>query len=131
MSNKQVPSFLPTGVFRRKHTTIGWCYAKASKSSHAIIAPPGVKCEFLSALDVMTNSRQYYSNICEMAKNEDISNLFEVTNTKTLSVENIFEKNKYLTILFFRQHYTHLQTYKSKISSNCAHCNTQLIYLRH
>ena len=43
-----------------------------------------------------------------MTKNEDISNPFEVTERKTLAVQNIVDKNKYLTILFFSQHYTHL-----------------------
>ena len=35
-----------------------------------------------------------------MTKNEDISNPFEVTERKTLAVQNIVDKNKYLTILF-------------------------------
>ena len=47
---------------------------------------------------------------------KDISNPFEVTERKTLAVterktlavQNIVDKNKYLTILFFTQHYTHL-----------------------
>ena len=43
-----------------------------------------------------------------MNENEDISNPFEVTERKTLAVQNIVDKNKYLTILFFTQHYTHL-----------------------
>ena len=46
-----------------------------------------------------------------MAKNVDISNQFEVTERKTLAVENIVDKNKYLTILLFSQQYTHLNTY--------------------
>ena len=47
-----------------------------------------------------------------MTKNEDMSNPSEVrpTETKTLAVENIVDKKKYLTILFFSQHYTHLDT---------------------
>ena len=45
-----------------------------------------------------------------MTKNEDISNPFEDTERKTLAVENIVKKNKYLTILFFSQHSTHLET---------------------
>ena len=42
-----------------------------------------------------------------MTKNEDISNPFEDTERKTLAAQNIVDKNKYLTILFFSQHYTH------------------------
>ena len=38
-----------------------------------------------------------------------ISNPFEVTERETLAVENV-DENKYLTILFFSQHYTHLDT---------------------
>ena len=38
-----------------------------------------------------------------MTKNEDISNPFEVTERKTLVVQNVVDKNKYLTILFFSQ----------------------------
>ena len=45
-----------------------------------------------------------------MTKNEDISNPFEVTESKTLAVQNIVDKNKYLTILFFSPHYTQLDT---------------------
>ena len=45
-----------------------------------------------------------------MTKNEDISNPYEVTERKTLAVQNIVDKNKYLTILFFSQHYAHLDT---------------------
>ena len=45
-----------------------------------------------------------------MTKNEDISNPFEVTERKTLAVQNIVDKNKYFTILFFSQHYTRLDT---------------------
>ena len=45
-----------------------------------------------------------------MTKNEDISNPFEVTERKTLAVENIVDTNKYLTILFVSQQYTHLDT---------------------
>ena len=41
---------------------------------------------------------------------EDISNPLEVTERKIIAVENIVDKNKYLTLLFFSQHYTHLDT---------------------
>ena len=58
----------------------------------------------------MTNLRQYYSNSHKITKSEDISNPFEVLERQTLEVENIVAKNKYLTILFFSQLYTHLHT---------------------
>ena len=45
-----------------------------------------------------------------MTKNEDIPNPFEITERKTLAVDNIVDKNKYLTTLFFSHHYTHLDT---------------------
>ena len=45
-----------------------------------------------------------------MTKNEDISNPFEVTERKTLAAQNIVDKNNYLTIVFFSQHSTHLDT---------------------
>ena len=61
-------------------------------------------------MDVMTNLRQYYSNSHKITKREDISNPFEVLERQTLEVENIVEKNKYFTILFFSQLYTHLHT---------------------
>ena len=61
-------------------------------------------------MDVMTNLRQYYSNSYKITKREDISNPFEVLERQTLEVENIVEKNEYLTILFFSQLYTHLHT---------------------
>ena len=61
-------------------------------------------------MDVMTNLRQYYSNSHKITKREDISNPFEVLERQTLEVENIDEKNKYFTILFFSQLYTHLHT---------------------
>ena len=61
-------------------------------------------------MDVMTNLRQYYSNSHKITKREDISNPFEGLERQTLEVENIVEKNKYLTILFFSQLYTHLHT---------------------
>ena len=61
-------------------------------------------------MDVMTNLRQYYSNRHKITNREDISNPFEVIERQTLEVENIVEKNKYLTILFFSQLYTHLHT---------------------
>ena len=39
---------------------------------------------------------------------------------KTLAVENIDDKHKYLTILFFSQHYTHLQwTLVQNITHRC------------
>ena len=59
-------------------------------------------------MDVMTNMRHYYRNSYTMTKYAVISNSFEVTERKTLAVENIVEKTKYLTILIFSQHYTHL-----------------------
>ena len=43
-----------------------------------------------------------------MTKNEDISNPFEVTDSKTLAVQINVDKNKYLMILFFSPHYTQL-----------------------
>ena len=61
-------------------------------------------------MDVITNLRQYYSNSHKITKREDISNPFEVLERQTLEVENIVEKNKYLTILFCSQLYTHLHT---------------------
>ena len=61
-------------------------------------------------MDVMTNLRQYYSNSHKITKREDISNPFEVLERQTLEVENIVEKNKYLTTLLFSQLYTHLHT---------------------
>ena len=63
-------------------------------------------------MDIMTNLRQYYSNSHKITKREDISNpfRFEVLERQTLEVESIVEKNKYLTILFFNQLYTHLHT---------------------
>ncbi len=61
-------------------------------------------------MDVMTNLRQYYSSSHKVTKREDISNPFEVLERQTLEVEHIVEKNKYLTILFFGQLYTHLHT---------------------
>ena len=45
-----------------------------------------------------------------MTKNEDILNPFEDTERKTLAVQNIVDKNEYLTVLFVSQHYTHLDT---------------------
>ena len=38
-----------------------------------------------------------------MTKNKDISKQFEVIERQTLEVENVVEKNKYFTILFFSQ----------------------------
>ena len=45
-----------------------------------------------------------------MTKNEDILKRFEVIERQTLEVENVVEKNKYFTILFFSQLYTQLDT---------------------
>ena len=45
-----------------------------------------------------------------MTKNEDISKPFEVIERQTLEVENVVDKNKYFTILFFSQLYTQLDT---------------------
>ena len=45
-----------------------------------------------------------------MTKNEDISKTFKVIERQTLEVENVVEKNKYFTILFFSQLYTQLDT---------------------
>ena len=64
----------------------------------------------MDVMDVMTNLRQYYSNSHKITKREDISNPFDVLESQTLEVENIVEKNRYLTILFFSQLYTHLHT---------------------
>ena len=59
-----------------------------------------------------------------MTKHEDISNPFEVTETKTLAAQNIVDKNKYMTILFFSQptpiwtliqHFTHVSSVKSGV----------------
>ena len=58
----------------------------------------------------MTNLRHHFLNSCGITKNEDISNPFEVTERKTLAVQNIVDKNKHFTILFFSQNYTHLDT---------------------
>ena len=43
-----------------------------------------------------------------MTKNEDISKTFEVIERQILEVENVVEKNKDFTILFFSQLYTQL-----------------------
>ena len=45
-----------------------------------------------------------------MTKNEDILNPFEVTERERLAVQNKVDTNKYLTIIFFTQHYTQLDT---------------------
>ena len=45
-----------------------------------------------------------------MAKNGGILNPFEVTESTTLAVQSTVDKNKYFTILVFRQHYTNLDT---------------------
>ena len=52
----------------------------------------------------------------ELRKMKFFSNPFEVTERKTLAVENIVDKNKYLTILFFSQHYTHMWTLVQNIT---------------
>ena len=66
-------------------------------------------------MDVMTNLRQYYSNSHKITKREDISNPFEVLERQTLEVENMVEKNKYLTIFIF-QSTLHPFAHLSKIS---------------
>ena len=45
-----------------------------------------------------------------MTKNVGILNPFEVTESTTLAVQSTVDKNKYFTILVFRQHYTNLDT---------------------
>ena len=45
-----------------------------------------------------------------MTKNKDISKPFKVIERQTLEVENVVEKNKYFTILFFSKLYTQLDT---------------------
>ena len=45
-----------------------------------------------------------------MTKNEDILKPFEVIERQILEVENVVEKNKDFTILFFSQLYTQLDT---------------------
>ena len=45
-----------------------------------------------------------------MTKNKDILKPFEVIERQTLEVENVVEKKKYFTILFFSQLYTQLDT---------------------
>ena len=45
-----------------------------------------------------------------MTKNEDISKPFKVIERQTLEVEDVVEKNKYFTILFFSKLYTQLDT---------------------
>ena len=45
-----------------------------------------------------------------MTKNEVISKPFKVIERQALEVENVVEKNKYFTILFFSQLYTQLDT---------------------
>ena len=59
-----------------------------------------------------------------MTKNEDISNPFEGTERKTLAAKIIDDKNKYLTMLCFGEHYTHLDT--------CPQCHpyNYMIYVR-
>ena len=50
------------------------------------------------------------TSLYRMTRNEDISNLFEITERKRLAVQNNVDNNKYLTIIFFSQHYTQLDT---------------------
>ena len=45
-----------------------------------------------------------------MTKNVCILNPLEVTESTTLAVQSTVDKNKYFTILVFRQHYTNLDT---------------------
>ena len=45
-----------------------------------------------------------------MTKNDDISKPLEVIERQILEVENVVEKNKDFTILFFSQLYTQLDT---------------------
>ena len=59
---------------------------------------------------VMTNLRHHYCNSYRMTKNVGILNPFEVTESTTLAVQSTVDKNKYFTILVFRQHYTNLDT---------------------
>ena len=75
---------------------------------------------------VMTKLRQYYCNSHKITKREDISNPFEVLERQRLDVENIVEKNKYLTILFFSQLCTHLHTcQKSHPYKQLSHLDTR------
>ena len=79
--------------------------------------------DVMDVMDVMTNQRHHYWNSYWMTKNQDISNPFE---RKTLAVENIVEKNKYLTMLLFRQHYAHLHTCPNYDPPNVINKNTIL-----
>ena len=81
-------------------------------------------------MDVMTNLRQYYSNSHKITKREDISNPFEVLERQTLEVENIVGENKYLTILFFSQLYTHLHTCQKSHPPGSRRRPTQLVWVR-
>ena len=56
-------------------------------ASSAIMSNLGV------TLYVMTNLQHHYRNSCRMSKNEDISNPFEVSERKTLAVQNMADKN--------------------------------------
>ena len=62
-----------------------------------------------------------------MTKNEDISNPFEVAERKTLAVQNIVDKNKYLTIFFFSGHYTHGGIRYGALSSQRSHSNAYAV----
>ena len=55
-----------------------------------------------------------------MTKNKDILKPFEVIERQTLEVENVVEKNKYFTILFFSQLYTQLDTCQNVHPCVCA-----------
>ena len=68
-----------------------------------------------------------------MTKNEDISNPFEVTERKTLAVQNIVDKNKYSTILFFSPHYTQLDTcpkFHPDSDNQIIACLSECFYIR-
>ena len=62
-----------------------------------------------------------------MTKNEDISKPFEVIERQMLEVENVVEKNKDFTILFFSQLYTQLDT--KKFVKNFTHMSVQSGYV--
>ena len=58
-----------------------------------------------------------------MTKNKDILKQFEVIERQTLEVENVVEKNKYFTILFFSQLYTQLDTCQNVHPCACVYIN--------
>ena len=66
-----------------------------------------INCAFSTS---MSNLGVTLWTLCRITKNKDISNPFKVTERKTHAVENIVDKNKYLTILFLSQHFTYLDT---------------------